>query len=160
RGARRAWDAVHAQRRAGESHRRLRQGDQAGTRVVRENQAGAETGLRARRPRAGDERRHDRCHFAKHSDRLEPGRAEGNSVVRGPLIPAQGGTPAMKMWKKILRRLRERERALQRLDRLTADLHAARSFEEAYGVIAHFAPLLLPGVGGALYMRDNGTYQR
>jgi diguanylate cyclase (GGDEF)-like protein len=62
-------------------------------------------------------------------------------------------------WKKYERRFERRLEVLERLEKMITELHACRTFAEAYGVIAHFAQLLLPGVGGALFLRDNGMYE-
>src|SRR5437870_1295814 len=63
----------------------------------------------------------------------------------------------MNVVKKFLKRLKARQHALEQLERMMVNLHACRTFAEAYWVIRRFTQVLLPGVSGALYVRANGT---
>jgi diguanylate cyclase (GGDEF)-like protein len=62
----------------------------------------------------------------------------------------------MDMWKKY----EQRFKALEQLERMVAELHACRTLPEVYQLIADFAQRLLLGLAGALYMRENGIYER
>jgi len=66
----------------------------------------------------------------------------------------------MNEWKKIAQRLKAVNRDHEQLDQMVAELHACRTFAEAYQLVADFAQRLLPGLAGALYMRKNGIYDR
>jgi diguanylate cyclase (GGDEF)-like protein len=66
----------------------------------------------------------------------------------------------MNEWKRIAQRLKILNRDHEQLDQMVAELHACRTFAEAYQLVADFAQRLLPGLAGALYMRKNGIYDR
>ena len=66
----------------------------------------------------------------------------------------------MNMWKKIARRLKALNEDHMLLDEMVAQLHACRTFPDVYQIIAKFAPRLLPGTSGALFLQYEATFDQ